>query len=94
MTRARPGDSCVDVRFSRAYALAPGAEVALEDYARVLFRASLAEALEDEPEGGPPQVGGVHLCGPELAPDETTRRDVEAFAAELSAPPNERLGWS
>jgi len=92
VTRTRPGPACVDVTFSHAYALAPGAEVALEDYARVLLRADAAEASAAEGETG--RVSGVHVCAPGLAPDEAARRDVEAFAAELAAPASERLGWS
>jgi len=92
VTRARPGSTCILVRFSRPYTLAPGAEIALEDYARVLLRADAAEAAFAEDEPG--QLLGVHVCAPGLAPDETASRDVEAFAAELAAPPSERLGWS
>jgi hypothetical protein len=93
MTREAPSPDCVDVGFSRAYELGEGAEVALEDYARVLARARSAEAVE---EGGakPRRLRGVHLCAPEAFPDDAVRGDVEAFARELAAPPSDRLGWS
>jgi len=92
MTREAPAPGCVDVGFSRAYELLPAAEVALEDYARVLARADDASAMEDGDEPG--RLRGVHLCAPAVSPDDDLRRDVEAFARELAAPPSERLGWS
>jgi hypothetical protein len=92
MTRETPAKDCVDVVFSRAYELLPAAEVALEDYARVLARAEGACAVQEGDD--PRRLRGVHLCAPAVPPDDDLRRDVEAFARDLAAPPNERLGWS
>jgi len=93
MTREAPGPDCVDVGFSRAYELLPAAEVALEDYARVLLGALAAEAVEETGDDRR-RLRGVHLCAPGVSPDDDVCRDVEAFARELAAPPNDRLGWS
>jgi hypothetical protein len=84
--------SCVDVAFSRPYHLPPAAEVALEDYARVVARAATAEVLEIPEEPG--SLRGVRLCRPAVDPDQAVRDDVEAFARELAAPAGEGLGWS
>lgn len=84
--------SSVDLGFSRPYHLAPAAEVALEDYARVVARAATAEALEAPEEPG--SLLGVRLLGPAADPDQAVRDDVEAFARELASPAGEGLGWS
>ena len=92
MSRLRPSPECRDVAFARAYAVSPAAEVALEDYARVLTRAAAAEAV---PAGDDPgRLGGVHLCAPELAPEGGLGEDIEAFARELAEQAGDGLGWS
>jgi len=92
MTREAPAPRCVDIGFSRPYPLAPAAEVALEDYARVVAGASAAEAVVSEADPG--GLRGVHLCDPATRPDAAVRDDIEAFARELSLPASDRLGWS
>jgi hypothetical protein len=92
MTRRAPGPDCVEVAFSRPCELAPSAEVALEDYARVVAGAVSAEALADEE--SPRRLRGVHLCHPATPPGDAARCDIEAFAHDLAAPASERLGWS
>jgi hypothetical protein len=82
----------VELAFSRPYHLGPAAEVALEDYARVLARAAMAEVLEAP--GEPGGLRGVRLLRPAVDPDQAVRDDVEAFARELAAPAGEGLGWS
>lgn len=93
MTRERPRSDCVELLFARRYALSPSAEVALEDYARALARATATEALGD---GDEPQqrLRGVHLCAPETAPGAAVREDIEAFACELAEGAGSGLGWS
>jgi hypothetical protein len=92
MTHRAPGPDCVEVDFSRPCALAPAAEVALEDYARVVASALSAEAVAGEE--SPRRLRGVHLCHPATPPGDAVRRDIEAFARDLAAPESERLGWS
>lgn len=92
MTRERPLSDCVEILFARRYALSPSAEVALEDYARALARATAAEALGD---GGEPQqvLRGVHLCAAAAAA-AAVREDIEGFARELAEGAGSGLGWS
>lgn len=92
MTSAHPEADCRDVWFAVPYALDAPAEVALEDYARVLLRARDAETLAGA-DGA--SVAGVHLCGVPPIP-ESAESDLEAFARDLQAR-GERgggLGWS
>jgi hypothetical protein len=67
------------------------AEVALEDYARVLARARAAEAA---PADAPGTVRGVHLCGATLPLPPATVADIEGFAESLPALRAGGLGWS
>ena len=91
MSRAQPGPACRDLAWSASRALSDAAQVALEDYARALLRASSAEALV-EPGG---RVTGVHVCGVAAEPPPEARRDVEAFAEDLAQRENGGgLGWS
>jgi hypothetical protein len=84
-----PGPGCHDLRFAQPYPLGDAAEVALEDYARAVWRARAAEAVRDS-EG----VRGVHVCGAH-GPTPAARADVEAFARDLWARSGEGgLGWS
>jgi hypothetical protein len=92
VTREVPAPTCVEVGFSRPYHLGPTAEVALEDYARVVAGAATAQVLEVPEEPG--NLRGVHLCRPAAHPDQAVRDDVEAFARELTARAGEGLGWS
>jgi hypothetical protein len=90
MSEGRHGAGCADILFRRP--CPSGGEVALEDYARALTRASSATALSTD--GETPTVRGVHLCGltAPLEPDAGT--DVEAFARELAERSSGGLGWS
>ena len=66
------------------------AEVALEDYARVVTRSRAAEAVP----GAPGLVEGVHLCGPAQPPSPAAIADIEGFAGSLLAGRAGGLGWS
>jgi hypothetical protein len=92
VTRERPLSDCVELLFARRYVLSPSAEVALEDYARALARATAAEALGDGED--PQRLRGVHLCAPATAPGAVVREDIEAFAGELAEGAGSGLGWS
>jgi hypothetical protein len=83
----------VDLEFRRAWRLGDAAEVALEDYARVLTGARGADAVPDA--SNPAAVGGVHLCGTVEAPAVAVRTDIEDFARELAGRSGDRpgLGW-
>lgn len=93
MTRDRPEPDCRELPFARVYALGAAAEVALEDYARVLARARSSTVLEGGEAGA---VRGVHLCGVPSPLQESAREDVEAFARDLASRGDDRggLGWS
>lgn len=92
MSRARPEAGCVLVPFQQARPMDEPGEVALEDYARVLTRASAAEVVPTP--GQPGLIDGVHLCGarPPLAPSAIA--DIEGFAQSLPAGRAGGLGWS
>lgn len=92
MTRERPLSDCVELVFARRYLLAASAEVALEDYARALARATAAEAFADARD--PERLSGVHLCSPATPPPDGVREDIEAFARELAGHRGSGLGWS
>jgi hypothetical protein len=74
-----PGEECVELEFSEPYSMPSGAEVALEDYGRVLTRARAASTWS---RGTPGRVHGLHLCSPGLPP-ASVREDLEAFARDL-----------
>jgi hypothetical protein len=92
VSRGQPGPGCTDVLFDRRYPLAPAAELALEDYARVLACAAAAEAVPDPKD--PARLCGVHLCQAPEPPAPGVREDIEAFARELAEPRDSGLGWS
>jgi hypothetical protein len=92
VTAPHPDAGCIELLFEGRYVVGPGAEVALEDYARALTRASGAEVLHDE--GTPPRVRGLHLCAPATPPDPPVHRDLEAFARRLDEDLLPGLGWS
>jgi hypothetical protein len=89
MSRARPEPGCTVVSFAQPYPMDDAAEVALEDYARVLARARAAEAVRAED-----AVSGVHLCGAPAPPSSSVLADLEGFARSLSGGPSGGLGWS
>jgi hypothetical protein len=94
MSHERPAPDCADVVFPTPCALTPPAQVALEDYARVLTVARAAETIAAAPNDAT-TVRGVHLCGLDAPVTDAARRDVADFARELAA--NESsggLGWS
>jgi hypothetical protein len=87
----RPASNCAEVPFAVSRALEPPAQVALEDYARVLTNAAAAEARLTDTGA----VAGVHVCGAAGGVSAAMARDVEDFAAELAATsPGGGLGWS
>lgn len=95
-----PSTGCRELRFAAGVTLEPAAELALEDYARVLTRARHAEVrraaeLPAASGGVPAAVVGVHLCDPEVACDGQPAADVEAFARDMAARSEANgLGWS
>jgi hypothetical protein len=92
VSRERPEAGCREIRFARHPAISAAGEVALEDYARVLFKAAAAEAVPEDKGAG--RIIGVHLCGPAVPPDERVSEDLEAFARELAEESGEGLGWT
>lgn len=93
MTRSDAGPGCHELVFEAAYRLAESAEVALEDYARVLTRAGGAEVIRSSTE--PALVGGVHVCGAPAPPSSTVLLDLQAFARRLAGEDGGGgLGWS
>ena len=92
MSRGRPEAGCLDLTFRARYRIDDSAEVALEDYARALTRASAAEAVHDE--GDVAAVRGVHLCGLESPVPHALQSDLDDFASTLAAPAPGGLGWS
>jgi hypothetical protein len=80
-----------DLAFQTAYALDDLAEIALEDYARVLARAEGAEAVR----GGDERVSGVRLRNTSEPPSAAARRDIEDFARDLAGRGGgSGLGWA
>jgi hypothetical protein len=87
------GESSCELTFDRSYALPEPAEVALEDYARVLLRAGGAEALRASDDPG--RVRGLRIDSPRGLLTDALRVDIEAFARELTrAAGGGGLGWS
>jgi hypothetical protein len=71
--------------------LEPPAQVALEDYARVLTSAAAAEVIASNDT----TVTGLHLCGLSTGVTPAALCDVQSFANELAAAtPSGGLGWS
>ena len=93
MPHTRPEVGCYEIDFAAALPLDEAAEVALEDYARVLTRARAAEAVRAGDD--PATVRGVHVCGLATTLTPTLLRDLEDFARSLIvAGPGGGLGWS
>ena len=91
MSRRRPTPTCVELVLGFPCTLEPSAQVALEDYARVLTTAAAAE-VETGDDGA---VTGLHLCGLSSGITAAAERDVADFARELAAAtPSGGLGWS
>jgi hypothetical protein len=91
MSREGPATDCGEITFGEPYLLSEAAEVSLEDYARVLSRASRAEAVPATDGQG---IAGVHLCGLLARPAPPVLEDVEGFARELArGAPGSGLGW-
>jgi hypothetical protein len=91
MTRSRPSADCRDIDLPAPCRIEPPAQVALEDYARVLTGAAVAEVVESS--AG--EVVAVHLCGLPRELPETAADDIIAFMRELAAAsPGGGLGWS
>ena len=91
MSRALPAAGCRDLLFRAGYAVDDAGEVALEDYARSVGRATAAEVVRAE-DG---RIGGVHLCGALAALGEAAAADVEDFARDLAlGTAAGGLGWS
>ena len=93
MSRQRPEPDCRDLAFQGGYRLPEPAQVALEDYARVLTRSRGAESIR--PEDDLSVVTGVHVCGPGTTPEPQTVTDLEDFARDMAIRgPGGGLGWS
>ena len=92
MPLARPEPGCYDIGFETTYPLDEAAEVALEDYARVLTRSRAAEALRADDD--PATVRGVHVCALGAAVTAPLLRDLEDFARSLLTGRGGGLGWS
>jgi hypothetical protein len=86
LARHAPADPCA-LTFAEGLSLGEAAEVALEDYARVVSAAPGAEVVKDEAEE---RVTGVRLLGPGERPSPEACRDIEDFARGLAA---EHGGW-
>jgi len=91
MSRSRPTPTCAELTLRSPCVLEPPAQVALEDYARVLTVAAAAEAVTSDENS----VTGLHLCGLSTAITPAAQSDIQSFASELaSATPSGGLGWS
>jgi hypothetical protein len=93
MSRAHPQPGCYDLAFQASYPMDEPAEVALEDYSRVLTRAQDSEALRQDED--PSMVEGVHVCGLGTTLTQVIMTDIEDFARQLVLHRNGGgLGWS
>jgi hypothetical protein len=82
-----------ELTFDDSLPLGDSAEVALEDYARVLTAAAGAEAVRSNAAGA--RVIGVRLVQPAVSPSREARRDIEDFARGLAAENGGAgLGWA
>lgn len=93
MSVEAPRPDCFELAFQASYPIGEPAEVALEDYARVLARAQAAFGLRSSEDPG--SVRGVHVCGLRASPSATLLTDLEDFARSLVVPAKGGgLGWS
>ncbi len=93
MSIEAPASDCFDLSFQAGYPIDEAAEVALEDYARVLARARGAFGLRAPEDPG--SVRGVHVCGLRASPTPALLTDLEDFARSLvSGAAGGGLGWS
>lgn len=93
MSRSAPASDCHELAFHASYPVDEPAEVALEDYVRVLMRARAAEALRAADQPG--RVRGIHVCGPAVPLDRAAETDIEDFARDLATHGSGGgLGWS
>jgi hypothetical protein len=91
VSHERPVPGCWELPLGDGLALPPGAQVALEDYARALAGAAQAAVVPAEEAS---RVRAVHLCGTAAPPAASVREDVAAFARELAGREGDGLGWS
>lgn len=94
MSRRSPSVDCADISLPKALALEPPAQVALEDYARVLTRAQSAEVVLSDSAGHESEVVAVHVCGMASPTSASIERDIADFACELAVSERGGLGWS
>lgn len=93
MTLKRPAGDCHDLVFHASYPLPEPADVALEDYARVVARSRSAETIRAE--GDPSLVTGVHVCGLASPIRQAAMSDIEDFARDMAlGGAGGGLGWS
>ena len=92
MPHAHSEPGCYEIGFDAPQPLDEPAEVALEDYARVLTRSQGATALRAADD--PAMVRGVHVCGLGAAVTGALLRDLEDFARSLVSGAGGGLGWS
>jgi hypothetical protein len=93
MSRSDPAPDCFDLGFQAAYPIDEPGEVALEDYARALFRARAAEGVRAEDD--PLMIRAVHVCGMGCSPTPALMTDLEDFARSLVTRTNGGgLGWT
>jgi hypothetical protein len=86
-------EAALELRLPEPLSLSEPAEVALEDYARVVTRSARAAAVRGAEPGSP--VVALRLYGREAPPEEPAWRDVVAFGRELAkAGQGSGLGWS
>jgi hypothetical protein len=90
VSHERPVEGCWELPLGSGLELPPGAQVALEDYARTLCGAAAATVV---PAKDLARVLCVHLCGA-APPVAAVREDVLAFARELAQRTGDGLGWS
>jgi hypothetical protein len=82
-----------ELAFGDGFVLGDSAEVALEDYARVLTSALRAEAVRGETAEG--RITAVRLVDPSLPPSAAQHRDIEDFARSLAVQnAGSGLGWA
>lgn len=93
MTQKQPEGDCYDLAFHASYPLPEPADVALEDYARVVTRSRNAETVRAEDD--PSMVTGVHVCGLQAPIRQAAMSDIEDFARDMAMRgAGGGLGWS